>query len=90
MRWTPGGVSGNIEDRRGSSGMGFGGGGIRLGLGGFILIAILSLIFKTDFFSLLGGGGGRRQRRSARHDAEPPAERSQGAARSAVCQLRAR
>jgi len=58
MRWTPGGVSGNIEDRRGSSGMGFGGGGIRLGLGGFILIAILSLIFKTDFFSLLGGGGG--------------------------------
>ena len=58
MRWTPGGISDNIEDRRGSSGMGFGGGGIRLGLGGFILIAILSLIFKTDFFSLLGGGGG--------------------------------
>ena len=35
MRWTPGGVSDNIEDRRGSGGMGFGGGGIRLGLGGF-------------------------------------------------------
>ena len=58
MRWTPGGVSDNIEDRRGSSGMGFGGGGIRLGLGGFILVAILSLVFKTNFFSLLGGGGG--------------------------------
>ena len=58
MRWTPGGVSNNVEDRRGSSGMGFGGGGIRLGLGGFILIAILSLIFKTNFFSLLGVGGG--------------------------------
>ena len=58
MRWTPGGVSDNIEDRRGSSGMGFGGGGIRLGLGGLILIGILSLIFKTNFFSLLGGGDG--------------------------------
>jgi len=59
MRWSPGGISGNIEDRRGSSGgMGFGGGGLRLGLGGFILLAVLSIIFKTDFFSLLGGGGG--------------------------------
>jgi predicted metalloprotease len=59
MRWTPGGVSDNVEDRRGSGGMGFGGGGgLRLGLGGFILLAVLSLIFKTNFFSLIGGGGG--------------------------------
>jgi len=59
MRWTPGGVSGNVEDRRGESGggFGFGGGGLRLGLGGFIIVAILSLIFRTNFFSLLGGGG---------------------------------
>jgi predicted metalloprotease len=55
MRWTPGGVSDNVEDQRGSSG---GGGGLRLGLGGFILVAVLSLIFKTNFFTLLGGGGG--------------------------------
>ena len=60
MRWNPGGVSGNVEDRRGSSGGGGfgGGGGLRLGLGGFLLLAVLSLIFKTNFFSLLGGGGG--------------------------------
>ena len=58
MRWTPGGVSDNVEDRRGSSG-GFGGGsGIRLGLGGILVLGILSLIFKTNFFSLLSGGGG--------------------------------
>ena len=57
MRWTPGGVSDNIEDRRGSSG-GFGGGGARLGLGGLLVLGVLSLIFKTNFFSLLGVGGG--------------------------------
>jgi predicted metalloprotease len=59
MRWNPGDVSDNVEDQRGNSGGGFGGGGgVRLGLGGFILVAVLSLVFKTDFFSLLGGGGG--------------------------------
>ena len=58
MRWTPGGRSDNLEDRRGQgAGFGFGGGGLRLGLGGFILLGILSLVFKTNFFSLLGGGG---------------------------------
>ena len=56
MRWNPGGVSDNIEDRRGSSG-GMGGGGLRLGLGGFLLVAVLSIVFKTNFFSLLSGGG---------------------------------
>jgi predicted metalloprotease len=79
MRWTPGGVSGNVEDRRGSSGgMGFGGGGgVRLGLGGFIIVAVLSLVFKTNFFSLLGGGGGGHgQRKLAQRDAKPSTQRS--------------
>jgi uncharacterized protein len=61
MRWTPGGTSGDIEDRRDQSGggPGFGGfGGMRLGLGGIIVLFILSLLFKQDFFALLGGGGG--------------------------------
>src|SRR5262245_56382593 len=60
MRWTPGGRSTNIEDRRGESGgRGFGGGGgMRLGLGGTVVVLILSLIFGQDFFSLLGGGEG--------------------------------
>lgn len=62
MRWTPGGRSDNLEDRRddtgGGGGFGFGGGGgLRLGLGGFLVLAVLSLVFKTNFFSLLGGGG---------------------------------
>ena len=52
MRWTPGGVSGNIEDRRGG---GFGGGGgLKLGLGGTLVLLVLSLIFGRDFLSLVG------------------------------------
>lgn len=50
MRWTPGGQSPNIEDRRNS---GIGGGGMRLGLGGMVILFILSIIFRRDFFSLL-------------------------------------
>ena len=58
MRWTPGGRSDNLEDRRGASG-GFGGfgGGRGLGLGGIVVLLVLSLIFKQDFLSLAGGGG---------------------------------
>ena len=56
MRWTPGGVSGDIEDRRDSSGgPSFGGfGGIHLGIGGTILLFVLSLIFRQNLFTLLG------------------------------------
>jgi uncharacterized protein len=54
MRWTSG-DRGNIDDMRGSSGGGFG--VIPLGIGGFILVAILSMATGINFFSLLGGGG---------------------------------
>jgi predicted metalloprotease len=37
-------------------GGGFGFGGMRLGLPGLLLLLVLSLVFKRDFFSLLGGG----------------------------------
>jgi uncharacterized protein len=62
MRWTPGYRSQNVEDRRGQGGGGFGGmrprGGMQLGCGGMILLLILSVVFKQDFFSLLDGTGG--------------------------------
>ena len=53
MRWTPGGVSGDIEDRRAS-----GGGPIRgthLGIGATLLLVLLSIIFKRDFVSMFSG-----------------------------------
>lgn len=59
MRWTPGGSRENLEDRRGQRG----GGGFglpigRMGIGGFLVLLVLSFIFKVDLLSLLGGGGG--------------------------------
>jgi uncharacterized protein len=52
MRWTPGGESSDIEDRRGSSGFGLGRGPI--GIGGAVVLLVLSLIFGRNFFTLLG------------------------------------
>lgn len=43
----------DVEDRRGT-GRGLGGGGARLGLGGFVVLAVLSVVFKQDLFALLG------------------------------------
>ena len=60
MRWDEQNqqVSEDIEDRRGEGGGGggFGGGGMKIGLGGFVLLAVLSLVFRKNFFALLGGG----------------------------------
>lgn len=57
MRWQRGTSGADVEDRRGASG-GFrgglpGGGGLRLGLGGIIVLGLLSLVFKQNFFTLL-------------------------------------
>ena len=58
MRWTPGGSSDDVEDRRDETGGGggFQVGGIHLGLGGVVVLFILSLVFKRDFLSLLSTG----------------------------------
>lgn len=60
MRWTPGGESQDIEDRRDDDSSGRGGfqfGGMHIGLGGAIVLLVLSLVFKQNFFALIGGGG---------------------------------
>jgi uncharacterized protein len=57
MRWTPGGSSDDVEDRRDESGGGgFRPGGLHVGLGGIVVLFILSLIFKRDFLSLVSTG----------------------------------
>ena len=45
MRWSPGRDSGNVEDRRGSGGFGM----APMGIGGSIVLLVLSLIFGRDF-----------------------------------------
>jgi predicted metalloprotease len=44
----------NVEDRRGAM---LGGTGVRLGLGGTLVVLALSLVFRQDLFSMLGSGG---------------------------------
>lgn len=59
MKWTPGGESQDIEDRRDEGGGGgFQFGGRHIGIGGALILLILSFIFKTNLFTFLGGGTG--------------------------------
>jgi predicted metalloprotease len=53
MKWTPG-DRGSIEDMRGSSGMRV---GAPLGIGGLLIVLLLSWATGVDFLSLLSGGG---------------------------------
>jgi len=60
MRINPRGRSQDLEDRRGASGGG--GFGMRgaggMGIGGFLVLLVLSVIFRQDLFSIIGGEGG--------------------------------
>jgi predicted metalloprotease len=60
MRWTPGGSDEDIEDRRDDDSSGGGGGrsfgGFQLGIGGFLILGVLSLVLKTDLISPFLGG----------------------------------
>jgi len=80
MRWTPGGDSSDIEDRRGEGGgPNFGGlNGMHLGIGGTLLLIVLSFLFRTNLFQVLGGGGTAAPSATVRPLANPdtdPAEK---------------
>jgi predicted metalloprotease len=71
MKWTPGGRSSNLEDRRSFGGLGAG-----LGLGGTVVVLALSLLFGRNLFSDLGvepgvqGGAPMSAADSAREEPE--------------------
>ena len=60
MRWGEMRRSENVEDRSGARprGGGLGGGGMKIGLGGIILVLIASVLFGINPFTLLGGMSG--------------------------------
>ena len=57
MRWSPGSGSRNVEDRRGSGGFGM----APMGIGGTVILLVLSLIFGRDFVSGSGDNGSAGQ-----------------------------
>jgi predicted metalloprotease len=84
MRWTPGGSGSDIEDRRGASGGGGGfgiGGGAPIGIGGAVVLLVLSLLFRRNLFSLVGSGGGQQPSSQVSQQA-PPASQSPEEAQS--------
>jgi predicted metalloprotease len=75
MRWTPGGLSSDVEDRRGNSGGGFGGGG--LGIVGFIILLVISLLTGRNYIgAYFSSGGVAHQQQSAPRPASPQEDRS--------------
>jgi predicted metalloprotease len=96
MDWTPGGLSDDVEDRRGDSGgggvFGFGGGGGGgLGIVGVLVLVVVSLVTGHNYIgSYLGGGpqGGAQgpvqgQYEPQQGGARPPVQESAGEDRSA-------
>ena len=96
MDWTPGGVSSDVEDRRDSSGGGggfnIGGGGGGLGIVGFVVLLVISLVTGHNFLGgmLSGGGSPQSQGQSQStqsYDAQPTAPRAHPAGEDRDVQL---
>ena len=84
MDWKPGGVSDDVEDRRDSGGgggfSGMGLGAPHIGIGGFLLLLILSFVFHRNLFTLFSGGSAADQPAAA----SAPAPASSGAQNAEV------
>jgi predicted metalloprotease len=55
MKWNQGERSENLEDRRGQTGGGGGPFRLKLGLGGTLILIVLSLLFRKNLFQFVGG-----------------------------------
>jgi predicted metalloprotease len=72
MDWTPGELSSDIEDGRGSSGGGGGFGGGGLGIVGFLVLLVISLVTGRNYIgSYLSGGGAASSQRAQNTDGRP-------------------
>src|ERR1700723_1848113 len=77
MRWTPGGLSSDVEDRRGQSGGGGGLGGGGLGFVGFLILLVISLVTGRNYIgAYFSGGGVAQQQQSAPRAVSPDEDRS--------------
>src|ERR1700733_8332778 len=74
MDCTPGGLSEDVEDRRGSGGGGFGGGCI--GIVGFIILLVISLVTGRNYIGSYLSGGGASPSRTSQGIASPTEDRS--------------
>jgi predicted metalloprotease len=75
MDWTPGELSSDIEDQRGSSGGGgFGGGG--LGIVGFLILLVISLVTGRNYIGSYLSGGGAAPSQTSRSISSPAEDRS--------------
>jgi predicted metalloprotease len=78
MRWTPGGQSADVEDRRGQSyGGGFRGGPASIGV--VLVLLVVSLLTGRNFLALLGPGGVETE--APAETSGPPAQESPEEAR---------
>jgi hypothetical protein len=85
MDWQDRGRSGDLEDRRGESAGGLGGGGglplmllslvgNRFGLGGIVVVLLVMFLFRGSFLSLIGGGSTAAPTSAARPVNDPAEE----------------